>query len=287
MEKEMFFDGFLSLLKPSVFWDGFLNGSVSSAEILVFILFAAIIFVFRYLIFSGLLYALTYFLPSGRKIQKAKSFTKTQISREILYSLSTMPIYLLVFFGILLMAKYGLNLAYMDIGKYGWGWFFLQMPIALLFWDFYFYWMHRFIHHKTLYKRFHKVHHLSTNPSPFSAIAFSQTEAVTEYIYFILLAMLLPMNFYALLIVSSFGFLYSAYGHLGYEIMPKFIAKNSVGRLINSACHHNQHHRTFKYNFGLYTVIWDRLFGTYHPEADSLVKEIQRSNLLTGSKSAV
>ena len=34
---------------------------------------------------------------------------------------------------------------------------------------------------------------------------------------------------------------------------------------MNTATSHNQHHRTYRYNYGLYTLIWDRLFGTLHP----------------------
>ena len=55
--------------------------------------------------------------------------------------------------------------------------------------------------------------------------------------------------------------------------MPRFIGKSPVGLLMNKSAYHNQHHRTYRYNYGLYTVIWDRLFGTFHPKAEQLYDE--------------
>lgn len=252
-------------------FNDFLTRDFTSMEIIFFISMSLAVFVVRYLLFSGALFALTCFLPDKFKIQKKLTFNKAQIKREIYYSLTTAPIYLMVFFGILLMAKYDINWLYIDIAEYGLWWFYLQMPLAILLWDLYFYWMHRSVHNKKLYKYFHKTHHVSTNPSPFNAITFNVGEAMLEYFYFVFIAIILPMNIWALLIVSSFGFLWSAYIHLGYEPFPRLVA---TGNVVNSACHHNLHHKSFNYNFGLYTVIWDKLFNTYHPESDKILANV-------------
>ena len=46
---------------------------------------------------------------------------------------------------------------------------------------------------------------------------------------------------------------------------------------MNSATAHNLHHRAFRSNFGLYTLIWDRLFGTIDPRYDAgLLARIER-----------
>ena len=36
---------------------------------------------------------------------------------------------------------------------------------------------------------------------------------------------------------------------------------------------HNHHHKTFDYNFGYYTTILDRCFGTLHPDSERVLKE--------------
>ncbi|MEL6172893.1 MAG: sterol desaturase family protein, partial [Pseudomonadota bacterium] len=137
-------------------------------------------------------------------------------------------------------------------------------------------WMHRFVHAPGIYDRVHRTHHLSTNPSAFAAFAFHPLEAVLEIAVFVVIVMLIPMTLSALILVGLFSLIYNVYGHLGYEIMPRFIAKSPLGYVLNKSAYHNQHHRTYRYNYGLYTAIWDRLFGTLHPHADRLYDEKTR-----------
>jgi sterol desaturase/sphingolipid hydroxylase (fatty acid hydroxylase superfamily) len=52
---------------------------------------------------------------------------------------------------------------------------------------------------------------------------------------------------------------------------------------MNTATSHNQHHRTFSYNYGLYTLFWDRLFGTLHPRYSETFDTATRSKALATS----
>jgi sterol desaturase/sphingolipid hydroxylase (fatty acid hydroxylase superfamily) len=36
------------------------------------------------------------------------------------------------------------------------------------------------------------------------------------------------------------------------------------------------HHQYFKGNYGLYTLIWDRLFGTLRPDYDERFDEVKK-----------
>jgi sterol desaturase/sphingolipid hydroxylase (fatty acid hydroxylase superfamily) len=56
--------------------------------------------------------------------------------------------------------------------------------------------------------------------------------------------------------------IYNVYGHLGYEIYPKWFSRHPLGKWINTSVNHNQHHQYFKGNYGLYFLFWDRLMGT-------------------------
>jgi sterol desaturase/sphingolipid hydroxylase (fatty acid hydroxylase superfamily) len=62
---------------------------------------------------------------------------------------------------------------------------------------------------------------------------------------------------------------------LGYEIYPKGFNKTKIGKWINTSISHNQHHQFYKGNYGLYTLIWDRLFGTLRNDYDVRFNEVK------------
>ncbi len=232
----------------------------------------------RYLVVTGVFFAAASLLQKkapSRRLQP-QPFTREQIIREIGYSFSSAITFTAVVAAIIGMTQAGWTQIYSDPAQYGLWWFWLQIPVALLIQDFYFYWMHRAIHLPGFYEAAHKVHHLSTNPSSFSAFAFHPIEAVLEIGIFFVLIILMPLNVFALGITALLSLIYNAYGHMGYEIMPRFIAKSPIGWVLNKSAYHNQHHRTYKYNYGLYTTIWDRAFGTFHPDAEALYDRATR-----------
>jgi len=55
-----------------------------------------------------------------------------------------------------------------------WGWAFVAFSLVtfLMFTDCFIYWIHRGLHHKRLYKYFHKDHHRWKVPTPFASHAF-------------------------------------------------------------------------------------------------------------------
>lgn len=208
-------------------------------------------------------------LAPWRRLQPVP-FTRAQILREIGYSLLSVLVFTGVIGLIFALQLAGLTQLYFEPGQYGWAWFWLQIPVVLLIQDWYFYWMHRAVHLAPFYDRVHRTHHLSTNPSAFSAFAFHPLEAVLEIGVFVLLVVVMPLHTTALFVAALLSLVYNVYGHLGYEIMPRFIARSPIGAWLNTGAYHNQHHRTYRYNYGLYTVIWDRLHGTLHPKAEAL-----------------
>ncbi|MEO6316932.1 MAG: sterol desaturase family protein [Chitinophagaceae bacterium] len=128
--------------------------------------------------------------------------------------------------------------------------------------DTYFYWTHRLMHHKKLFRLFHLVHHHSTNPSPWAAYSFHPLEAVVEagiFAVFLFIIPVHPLHFY---IFFFFMIVYNVYGHLGYELYPKGFSRHWLGKWVNTSVSHNQHHQYFKGNYGLYFTFWDRLMGT-------------------------
>jgi len=260
---------FETLAPLMVDWPNFLKVAFVIALVTLLILL-------RYFLFTGLAFGVSKiigrYMPS-RRLQRSP-FTKAQIKREIGYSMLSILTFTAIVGIIILMTRAGWTRIYTDISQYGWAWFWLQIPVALLIQDLYFYWMHRISHMPRFYDRVHKAHHLSTNPSAFAAFAFHPLEAVLEIGIFVAIVVVMPMQTTALILVGLFSIAYNVYGHLGYEVMPRFIAKSPIGYLLNKSAYHNQHHRTYRYNYGLYTVIWDRLHGTLHPKADQLYDKV-------------
>ena len=122
------------------------------------------------------------------------------------------------------------------------------------------------MHHPSLYKKAHLIHHKSTNPSPWTSFSFHFTEGITEAAVVPLIIILIPMHPLALLVFGFASLIINVYGHLGFEIAPKWLRHSFLFQILNTSVHHNMHHAKFKGNYGYYFRIWDRLMKTEHPD---------------------
>ena len=225
----------------------------------------------RYYLVAGIVFVLFYVLLrrkwAYKKLQKKEANSKDFI-REILYSSTTILIFALFVYILYLPAVSPYTTKYKEISEYGWIYYFMVFPILFLLHDTYFYFTHRAMHHPVLFKWFHLVHHKSTNPSPWAAYAFHPLEAIVEQGIVFLFYITLPIHISHLAIFFLFSVLYNVYGHLGYELYPRSFAKSKIGRWVNTSTSHNQHHQYFKGNYGLYLLVWDRVFGTIREDYD-------------------
>ncbi len=233
----------------------------------------------RYFMFAGIAFLLFYIFFRNRwlyrKIQNR--FPKnTDYLREAFYSALTISIFALVslvLFWYPPVAKH--TTLYKNIADYGWGYYFAIFPVLFILHDTYFYFAHRLMHHKSLFKWFHLVHHQSTNPSPWAAYAFHPLEAVVEVGIVLVFSFTLPIHKTHLMIFFLMMIVYNVYGHLGYELYPKGFSKSAVGKWINTSVNHNQHHQYFKGNYGLYFLFWDRLLGTIREDYDERFEDVK------------
>ncbi|HYF02007.1 MAG TPA: sterol desaturase family protein [Patescibacteria group bacterium] len=232
----------------------------------------------RYVILSGGAFLLFWVLFKNvlkkRRIQD-KVNSRQDYLREIASSLFTF-----VFFGIeaviILETPFkNYTQVYDNFNEYGAAYFIFSIFAALVFHDTYFYWMHRAVHHPKLFKKIHLTHHKSTNPSPWASFAFHPWEAILEAFVVFPIVLLMPIHPYALLLFLVLGQIYNVYGHLGYEIYPKWFVESRIGRWFNTSLNHNMHHQFFKGNYGLYFRFWDEWMGTTHPQYDERMKKLQ------------
>lgn len=131
------------------------------------------------------------------------------------------------------------------------------------------------MHHPRLFKYIHLIHHKSTNPSPWAAYSFHPIEAIIEQGIIVIFFFTIPIHISHLSIFFTFSILYNVYGHLGYELYPKGFNKTFIGKWINTSTSHNQHHQYYNGNYGLYTLIWDRIFNTIRKDYDIKYEEIK------------
>jgi Delta7-sterol 5-desaturase len=172
------------------------------------------------------------------------------------------------------VAKY--TTLYTRIEEWGWLYFVMAFPLMFLLHDTYFYWTHRAMHHKKLFRVLHLVHHKSTNPSPWAAYAFHPLEAIVEAGIFAVFLFTLPVHPLHLLLFFFLMIVYNVYGHLGYELYPAGFNKHWLGKWINTSVNHNQHHQYFEGNYGLYFTMWDRWMGTIRNDYDKRFEEVTR-----------
>lgn len=233
----------------------------------------------RYFLVAGAAFLLCYVLFFRRiehhKIQSRNPKAKDYL-REIGYSLFTISLFALVPLFFLTLEPVRVHTTfYTDIKEYGPIWFWAAFPVMLIMHDTYFYWTHRLMHHPVLYPYFHRVHHLSVNPSPWAAYAFHPLEAFVEVGIFVLFLFTIPVHKLHFFLFFFFSIVYNVYGHLGWELYPKSFARSVLGRWINTSVSHNQHHQMARDNYGLYFLFWDRVMGTVRKDYEETFDRIK------------
>lgn len=220
-----------------------------------------------------------------RRIQSVQRATSHHIRFDLFYSFVSFFIIAFTAGYITYLAVEGKTLMYFDASKYGWGWIIVSFFIILFLDDMFFYWAHRAIHHPKLYALIHKVHHESTDPSPFTSFSFHPIEALIEIATALILPLILPMHFGVFTAWQMFSMLNNVLGHLGYELYPKGWTKFPVLRFKTASVHHNMHHQLFNGNYALYFTWWDRWMKTEFKDYESRHQEIfERENTRKNSE---
>jgi sterol desaturase/sphingolipid hydroxylase (fatty acid hydroxylase superfamily) len=224
----------------------------------------------KYLLFAGGLYVLIYGALAtrlaARRLQKTRASSQ-QMIREVGWSLVSAIIFGTVsLFLVIGPGQLGWNRMYFDLASWGWAYALLSLVLMIVAHDAYFYWTHRLMHHPVVLRRVHRTHHLSRTPTPWTAYAFDPAEAVVQVGFPPLFAALVPVHPLVLLVWSVHMILRNVLGHAGFELMPAGFARSRWLGWLTTATHHDLHHSTFGWNYGLYFTWWDRLMGTEHPQ---------------------
>lgn len=223
----------------------------------------------RYLVFAGILFLLFYIWKKRHffrfKIQQKYPDNK-HVLREMGYSFLSIAVFGAVATTMFTLRKHGYTQVYTNFSDHSVAYFIFSVIAFVLLHDMYFYWTHRIMHWKPIYPYVHKIHHLSTNPTPWAAFAFHPLEALIEVGIVPIMMFLMPIHPYAILIWVLYQTGMNVIGHLGFEMYPSGFTNGFISKWNNTSTHHNMHHKHVTSNYGLYFNIWDRLLGTNHPE---------------------
>ena len=149
--------------------------------------------------------------------------------------------------------------------------YFGALLFALLLWhEVHFYFWHRLVHWKPLYRSVHYIHHKNVNFGPWSGLTMHPVEHI---IYFtsVLIFWIVPSHPIHTLFALQVAALLAAVGHTGFD---QVVVKGKV--TLPSDYFHYLHHRYFECNYATTTVPFDRWFGTFHdgsPEAHARMQE--------------
>lgn len=232
---------------------------------------------FQYLALAGLVWWIAYRFARAkfwcRKIIEADP-RRRQIQREIAFSLMSVVIFsvgLMVSWG---FSRQGWNRFYWGFQSRDWVWIPVSTVLTIVLWDTWFYWTHRAMHHRCLFRWFHRTHHLSHNPTPWTSYAVDPLEATVYGTFIIAVSFLYPLHPVAVGIFMTFQFLWNLGIHSGFEFMPAWFPRSLAGWWISSPTSHVQHHETGRGNFGFCFQFWDRLMGTCHPDYDRRLQSV-------------
>lgn len=231
----------------------------------------------RYALLAGIAWLLAYVI-FYRKWKHRKVVPRlpagSEIRREMLFSAISVVIFATVGALTILAVKQGWTQMYRNRDAYPEAWFWGSIACAIILHDTWFYWTHRLMHHKKLFKHFHRVHHLSHNPSPWAAYAFDPPEAVMQALIFPLVAFIMPIHPYAFALFMIWQITFNIVGHTGFEIYPKWLMDSWLGKILNTPTNHAMHHEKLRGNYGLYFNIWDRIMGTNHKDYENRFREV-------------
>lgn len=235
----------------------------------------------RYLIAAGTLTLILWLAQSWseqRRIQTRRADRSDHI-REIASSFRTVFFFALTGLSTLVMIESGI--VQIDRGAYAIGPFLAQLAAMILAHDAYFYWMHRALHHKRLFRATHLHHHRSRTPTPWAAYSFSAWEGITESTFvplYLFLASLLGVATidFAIFLFLAWMILRNVMGHAGVELFPAGWVDSKWTDWLSTTTHHDLHHSEGSYNFGLYFTWWDRWMGTEHPQYKARFRSVAK-----------
>jgi Delta7-sterol 5-desaturase len=184
------------------------------------------------------------------------------IQHDIRLSVLSAAVFALAAAALLWLQNHGVTRIYTGADPNNWWYLGVSYLAVLILQDAAFYFTHRLFHHRALYALFHRGHHLSRRPTPWTSFAFDPPEALVQSLFLVGVVILLPLHVITLLAVLSTMTIWAIVNHLDLDELPSRFPHHWLGRWVIGPAHHARHHHRPSVHFGLYFTFWDRLFST-------------------------
>jgi sterol desaturase/sphingolipid hydroxylase (fatty acid hydroxylase superfamily) len=148
------------------------------------------------------------------------------------------------------------------------------LVLGMILFDAWFYFAHRLLHTRALI-RFHRPHHRSLAPTPWSNDAIGALDTALCQGYYAVIVFLVPLPPLVLIALRALDHVNGTFGHCGFEYFASRAARSPSPMLCT--IYHDLHHSAFRYNYANFFSYLDRLFGTIHPDYDRRVDELAAS----------
>lgn len=135
----------------------------------------------------------------------------------------------------------------------------LEVVALLLLMDLLMYFFHYAAHFPLVYKLLHGKHHEHVSTNYLSLFVLHPFETLGFGLMMLVLLIAYDFSVISISIYLLINLIWGTIGHLNREFFPASFDRLFIG----TTKFHNLHHLDGTKNFGFYTSIWDRLFGTY------------------------
>ena len=151
--------------------------------------------------------------------------------------------------------------------------------------DFVYYWVHRAEHGVRVLWASHMVHHSSTEFTFVTAVRLPWTEALYKPVIYLWS----PLVGFHPLLAAAMGALVLLAGQIQHTEIGR--RKTILDLVLVTPSAHRVHHGSNQIyldkNFGSILIVWDRIFGTYQPETESVRYGLTGAKVVNGPMDAL
>ena len=149
----------------------------------------------------------------------------------------------------------------------------VELLLAILASEFFYYWTHRAFHKLKFLWRFHSIHHGAERVYWMNSGRFHFIEAFISGFFYFFPLVILGVSEDVLICVVSISGVTGFVEHINVDFKAGFL-----NYVFNTAQHHRWHHSIIEKesnrNYGKTLILWDLLFGTFYLPRNKEVEEV-------------